>query len=266
MIGRIAGLTLILGLASGCGSDTATPGDGDGDATRDQGIGGDYVSDGLPDPFGEGDVLRLTLADGTISFQATCNTMSGNATWDDGALVVTNVGGTEMGCPGAGFEQDEWLVDFFTSEPAIRLDGDDVAVTRGADEIWFVPASEGGSGAGPDVPLDGTVWTLTGIEETDGDSVGIMGIPRRVEATLTIEGDRIAVETGCNTGGGRVTVRDGRLELRRMGFTLMGCLGATGEVESGVMQVLDGSVLDWSISGTQLRLANGNHTLVYEAE
>src|SRR5688500_5920022 len=110
MIGRIAGLALILALAAACGSETATPGDGGGDPTPDQGIGGDYVSDGLPAPFGEGDVLRLSLADGTISFQATCNTMSGNATWDGGPLVVTNVGGTEMGCPGAGFEQDEWLV------------------------------------------------------------------------------------------------------------------------------------------------------------
>lgn len=264
MIGRIVGLALILPLVAACGSDTAAP--GDADPTPDQGIGGDYVSDGLPAPFGEGDVLRLTIAHGTISFQATCNTMSGNVTWDDGALVVTNVGGTEMGCPGAGFEQDEWLVDFFTSKPGIRLDGDDVAITRDGEEIWFVPASEGGSGAGPDVPLDGTVWTLTGIEETDGDSVGIMGIPPKVQATLTIEGDRIAVETGCNTGGGKVTVMGGRLELRDLGFTLIGCLGAAGEVERGVTQVLHGSVLDWSISGTQLRLANGDRALVYEAQ
>jgi heat shock protein HslJ len=264
MIGGIAGAALVLWLVAACGSDTATPGDADPEPTP--GIRGDYVSDGLPAPFGEGDVLRLTLANGTISFQATCNTMSGNATWDDGSLVVTNVGGTEMGCPGAGFEQDEWLVDFFTSEPAIRLDGGDVAIARGEDEIWFVPASEGGAGAGPDVPLDGTVWTLTGIEETDGDSVGIMVIPPKVQAILTIEGDRVAVETGCNTGGGKVTVRDDLLVLRGMGFTLVGCLGVAGEVERGVLRVLDGSVLDWSISGTRLRLANGDRALVFEAE
>jgi heat shock protein HslJ len=264
MIGRIAGLALILALAAACGSDTATP--GDADPKPDQRVGGDYVSDALPAPFGDGDVLRLTLADGTISFQATCNIMSGNAMWDDGVLSVTNVGGTEMGCPGAGFEQDEWLVDFFTSEPAVRRDGDDVSITRGVDEIWFVPAGEGGSGAGPDVTLDGTVWTLTGIEETDGDSVGIMGIPPSVDAGVTIEGTRMQVRTGCNGGSTDVTVLDDQLELGPLALTKMACMGAAGEVERGVLQVLDGSVLEWSISGTQLRLANGDHALVYESE
>jgi heat shock protein HslJ len=264
MIGRIVGLALLLPLLAACGSETATP--GDDIPAPDQGIGGDYVSNGLPAPFTDGDVMRLTLADGSISFQATCNSMSGNATWDDGVLRVDSIGGTEMGCPGAGFDQDEWLVDFFSSEPAVALDGDDVSITRGEDTLWFVPAEEGGVGAGPAVPLDGTVWTLTGIEETDGDSVGITGVPGKVEATLTIEGDRIQIETGCNTGGGRVTVVDDRLELRNLGFTLKGCLDVAGEVERGVLQVLDGSPLTWRINGTQLRLENGDHALVYDAE
>jgi len=262
MIGRIVGVTLVCQLLAACGSETATP--GDADPQPDPGIGGEYVSDGLPDPFGEGDVLRLSLADGTISFQATCNTMSGNATWDDGVLRVDSIGGTEMGCPGAGFEQDEWLVDFFAGRPTIRLDGDDVAVTRGDDQIWLVPADEGGSGA--DAPLDGTVWTLIGVEETDGASVGMTGIPPRVESTLIIEGDRIALETGCNSGGGPVEVVGDRLELRDLWLTLKGCLGAAGEVERGVLRVLTERDVEWSISGTQLRLTNGDHALVYEAE
>jgi heat shock protein HslJ len=262
MIGRIVGLALLLPLLAACGSDTATPGDADPDLA----IGGDYVSNGLPAPFQDGDVMRLTLDDGSIGFQATCNSMSGNASWDDGVLRVDTIGGTEMGCPGAGFDQDEWLVDFFSSEPAVALDGDDLSITRGDDTIWFVPAEEGGVGAAPAVPLDGTVWTLTGIEETDGDSVGITGVPGKVEATLTIEGQRIHVETGCNTGGGTVTVVGDRLELRDLGFTLKGCLGVAGEVEHGVLRVLDGSPLSWRISGTQLRLENGDHALVYDAE
>ena len=262
MIGRIVGLALLLPLLAACGSDTATPGDADPAPA----IGGDYVSNGLPAPFGDGDVLRLTLADGTASFQATCNTMSGNATWDDGVLRVDSIGGTEMGCPGAGFDQDEWLVDFFSSEPAVKLDGDDVSITRGEDTIWFVPAEEGGVGAAPGVRLDGTVWNLTGIEETDGDSVGIMGVPRKVEATLTIEGQRLLVRTGCNRGSADVLVSDDRLELEPLALTKMACTGVADEVERGVLRVLDGSPLPWRISGTQLRLENGDHALVYDAE
>jgi heat shock protein HslJ len=264
MIGRIVGLALLLPLLAACGSETATP--GDDIPAPDQGIGGDYVSNGLPAPFTDGDVMRLTLADGSISFQATCNSMSGNATWDDGVLRVDSIGGTEMGCPGAGFDQDEWLVDFFSSEPAVALDGDDVSITRGEDTLWFVPAEEGGVGAGPAVPLDGTVWTLTGIEETDGDSVGITGVPGKVEATLTIEGQRMLVRAGCNRGSADVLVSDARLELEPLALTKMACAGVAGEVERGVLQVLDGSPLTWRINGTQLRLENGAHALVYDAE
>jgi heat shock protein HslJ len=261
MIGRIVGLALLLPLLAACGSDTATPGDADPDLA----IGGDYVSNGLPAPFKDGDVMRLTLDDGSIGFQATCNSMSGNASWDDGVLRVDSIGGTEMGCPGAGFDQDEWLVDFFSSEPAVALDGDDLSITRGDDTIWFVPAEEGG-GAGPAVPLDGTVWTLTGIEETDGDSVGITGVPGKVEATLTIEGQRMLVRAGCNRGSADVLVSDDRLELEPLALTKMACAGVAGEVERGVLQVLDGSPLTWRINGTQLRLENGDHALVYDAE
>jgi heat shock protein HslJ len=265
MIGRIVGLALLLPVLAACGDEPDST--IDAVPAADLGIGGDYVSNGLPAPFADGDVMRLTLADGSISFQATCNSMSGNATWGDGVLRVDSIGGTEMGCPGAGFDQDEWLVDFFSSKPAIAVDGDDVSITRGEDTLWFVPAEDGGVGAAaPGVRLDGTVWSLTGIEETDGDSVGITGVPGKVEATLTIQGDRIQIETGCNTGGGRVTVVDDRLELRNLGFTLKGCLDVAGEVERGVLHVLDGGPLTWRINGTQLRLENGDHALVYDAE
>jgi len=264
MIGRILALALVALPLVACGSETATP--GDAAPVPDQRIHGDYVSDALPTPFAGGDVVRLTFKDGTISFQATCNTMSGNATWDDGVLRVDNIGGTEMGCPGAGFEQDEWLVDFFGGSPSISADGDDLAITRGGDEVRFVPADGAGPGPGPDVPMDGTVWTLTGIEETDGDSVSFTRVPRTVTADLTIESSKVRVRTGCNSGSGHVTVVDDRLELRHMGFTLMGCIGVAGEVERGAMAVLGEREVRWSISGSQLRLEHGDHALIYDAE
>jgi heat shock protein HslJ len=264
MIGRIVGLALLLPVLAACGDEPDST--IDAVPAADLGIGGDYVSNGLPAPFADGDVMRLTLVDGSISFQATCNSMSGNATWDDGVLRVDSIGGTEMGCPGAGFDQDEWLVDFFSSEPAIAVDGDDVSITRGEDTLWFVPAEDGGVGAAPGVRLDETVWSLTGIEETDGDSVGITGVPAKVEATLTIEGQRMVARTGCNRGSADVLVGDDRLQLEPLALTKMACPGVPGEVERGVLRVLDGSPLGWRINGTQLRLENGRHALVYDAE
>ena len=264
MIARIAGLALVLSLAAACGSDTATPAD-DG-SEPDRRTDTDYVADGLPAPFGEGDVLRLTLGGDTISFQATCNILSGNLQREGDVLRVSNLGATEMGCPGAGHEQDEWLMDFFSGGPTATMDGTDLALRQGEVEIWFVPESEAGVGAEPEVPLVGTQWTLTGIEETDGDSVGIMTIPPAVDAGVAIEGQRMVVRTGCNRGSAEVTVLDERLVLGPLALTRMACTGAADEVERGVVRVLDGHEVDWSISGTQLRLTRGDHALIYDAE
>ena len=133
MIRRIASLALMLSLAAACGSDTATPAD-DG-SEPDRRTGTDYVSNGLPAPFVEGDVLRLTLGEDMISFQATCNIFSGNVEREGDVLHVSNLGGTEMGCPGAGQKQDQWLVDFFSAGPTTTMDGTDLALRNGDVEI-----------------------------------------------------------------------------------------------------------------------------------
>jgi len=223
---------------------------------------GEFIAPELPEPFAAGDRLRVSFTRDSISFSATCNQMSGNADVVDGVLQVSSVGGTEMGCPGAGFDQDEWLVDFFTSSPSIEHEDVGFTLSTADTTVRFLVPD-----AVPDaVELEGTVWTLTGIEETSGDSVGIMGVPGKVEATLTIEGQRMLVRAGCNSGSADVLVSDDRLELGPLALTKMACAGVAGEVERGVLQVLDGSPLVWRINGTQLRLENGDHALVYDAE
>ncbi|MGH3348480.1 MAG: META domain-containing protein [Nocardioides sp.] len=261
MIGRIAGLVLILPLVAACGDES--------EAFPDENLtpivslpSGDFIAPELPEPFSAGDQLQVTFTKDGVSFSATCNQMSGNARVVDGLLRVSSVGGTEMGCPGAGFEQDEWLVDFFTNSPA--LDHEDVGFTLSTADTsvrFLVPDA-----VADEVELEGTAFRLTGFEETDGDAVGLTAIPPKVDSTLLIDGGRITLRTGCNDGSGRVSVLEDRLELRGLGFTLMGCLGPSGEVERGDLRVLVDRDVDWSISGTQLRLSNGDHALVYEAE
>ena len=210
-----------LPLLAACGADaTAPPQTGPGETEPPA---GDYVSDGLPGPYNEGDVLRVTFRENEISFQATCNTMSGRAEWvDDGVLEVSNLGGTEMGCPGAGFEQDEWLVDLFTSSPDLLVEGTDVGLAHDDAEIWLVPADEVDPDPAPDAGLDGTVWRLTGIEETDGDSVGMMGVRQRIGATLRVREGMLVAYTGCNSLGGDVMISDGWLRVKQPWTTLVG--------------------------------------------
>ena len=57
---------LALPLLVSCGSDASAPPQDAPDDT--DAPAGDYVSDGLPDPFDDGDRLRVTFRDGEISF------------------------------------------------------------------------------------------------------------------------------------------------------------------------------------------------------
>ena len=254
----------------GCGSDTAAPRTG-GDPTPDDAgsgaVSGDYVVEGLPAPFAEGDLLRVTFGDGALSFQATCNTFSGTAAWEAGGVLrVSGLGGTEMGCPGAGHEQDQWLVDFFTAAPEVSVDGTDVRVATADTEIWLVPADEVAPGPGADADLVGTRWQLRGIEETDVDAVSMMMVTRtRRPVLLTVGKESIGFDTTCNTGGGDVRVVGDRLRLRNVVTTLRACLDERGEIEQGVMSVLGEQWVDWEIAGRELRLTVGDTALVYRA-
>ena len=225
---------------------------------------GEYVAGDLPAPYRPGDVVRATFDRGSVSFQATCNTMSGNASVDaDGVLAVDSVGGTEMGCPGKGLAQDEWLVDFFTSAPVLdRLDVG-FSLTGGGTALRFLPPDA--SPAVDDRPLEGTSWRLTGVEERDGDAVGMTGVPPRTQAWLRIEDGEVRFETGCNSGGGRVTVEADRLLLRRVVVTTAGCLGPGAPLEGPQLDVLMHRRASWSVDGDQLRLSRGGTALLYTA-
>jgi heat shock protein HslJ len=138
------GLVVLVGQAAtlvGCGE--ATVDDPPAVGARSA-IDGDYLSNGAPNPpFRDGsEPIRLTLRDGEISFTASCNHFSGQATWDDGVLRTSALGGTEMGCPGPRQTQDEWMIEFFGSSPTLELNGTDLAVRSDTDRVWFVPVDE----------------------------------------------------------------------------------------------------------------------------
>jgi heat shock protein HslJ len=136
----LLGTALVLG---GCGSD-ASDGDRATDDTRtapepvslEQLDGqrfettGDAAVDGHALVSGTAVVVGF---DGrTVDAHAGCNHLSGTAEIADGVLSVSDLGGTEMGCPADRAAQDEWLVELLSSQPTLSLDGDTLTVS-GAD-------------------------------------------------------------------------------------------------------------------------------------
>lgn len=258
-------LPLLVLLLAACGSEQF-PIDPSGPAELPQ---GEYVAGDLPAPYGTGDVLRLTIDGTTLSFQATCNTMSGTSSIDDdGVLAVDSVGGTEMGCPGKGFEQDDWLVGFFESRPVLDVLDVGFSLTSGDTTLQFLPPDA--SPAVDDQPLEGTFWRLTGVEERDGDgsdgTVGMTAVPRRTHAWLRIEDGEIRFETGCNAGGGPVGIEADRLRFGQVVISLVGCLGDGADLEGPQVDVLMHRQASWSVDGDRLRISRGPTTLLYSGD
>ncbi|GAA1478553.1 hypothetical protein GCM10009623_29990 [Nocardioides aestuarii] len=248
-------------LLAGCGSEQ--PPD---DFPPSAGLpSGDYVATVLPTPFALGDEVQLTLDGTQLTVRGTCNTLSGDVELDaEGVLTVDSVGGTEMGCPGNGFEQDDWLVDFLTSRPVLETLDAGFSLRSGDTTVQFLPPDA--SPAVDDAPLEGTRWRLTGVEERDGDAVGMTAVPRRTRAWLRIEDGDVRFDTGCNSGGGPVTVGVDRLRFGQVAITLVGCLGDGARLEAPQVDVLMHRSAMWTVDGDQLRLSRGPTTLLYTAE
>lgn len=129
-----------------CGSDES-------DAQRPADlIGQSFIStsvtdSGEPRPLVEDTEITLSFDEREdrqiIRWKAGCNTFAADVEIGVGRLTVAQVAGTEIGCPEPLHRQDEWLAEFFGSDPRYELvdgvlvlrSGDvEVELMRGADE------------------------------------------------------------------------------------------------------------------------------------
>ena len=82
----------------------------------------------------EGTEVTLAFTEDQISAQAGCNTMTAQASWDDGTLELESpLAATMMACDDALTEQDQWLSQFLESSPAINLDGTELILGDDSD-------------------------------------------------------------------------------------------------------------------------------------
>jgi heat shock protein HslJ len=154
-----------------------------------------------------GTQVRLTFADGNLNASGGCNMMGGTYSIQGDRLITSQTFMTEMACDDARQRQDDWLARFLGNVTA-RLDGDTLTLTDGTIRLTLVDKEV----ATPDQPLEGTGWVLEGIESGDG----VSSMPAGVTASLIIEGGRLHLKSGCNTGGASVQV-SATTGLRRRG-------------------------------------------------
>jgi len=104
-------------------------------------VGNAYVStavvrDGVETAPVAGSTVEVTIDPDHLAVNAGCNTLSGGASFDGGVITITNVlASTMMACPQELMDQDAWLAEFFSGNPAWVANGDTVTITSGTESI-----------------------------------------------------------------------------------------------------------------------------------
>ncbi|TVR26401.1 MAG: META domain-containing protein [Ilumatobacter sp.] len=146
-----------------------------------------------------------------------------------------------MACEDALMDQDTWLAGLLTGSPAVALDADELVLTS-ADGVTVVTMLDR-EVADPDRPLEVTRWLL--------------------ESTIS-EGT-VAVESGCNTGSGSVTVGEDTLTFGPIATSARECESDLMDLEAAVFAALDGEAT-YEIEADVLTIRSGPDGLVLRAD
>jgi heat shock protein HslJ len=162
---------------------------------------------------------------------------------------------TQMACEQPLMDQDTWIAAFLAAGPTLDLAGETLTLT-GDDATLTLTDQEV---AEPDLPIDGTTWTLESIGSADA----VSSVPGGVTATLVFDGaGNVAVDTSCNTGSAMVELSDTAMLLSPMALTKMACGPDETEVETTMVALLMGEVA-YEVSSDVLTLTRGPNSLVF---
>lgn len=265
--GIVPSIFLAVALTLGaCGTDREpAPGDPDQlDLVGRTFLSDDVTVNDKPYPLAKGSQLRLTFEDGSVGGSAGCNSMGGDASWDNGVMLVKgdSMMMTEMGCAEPLMQQDTWFSDILTSEPRLSQADTTLTLTSGDTVIIFTDEEV----VVPDGSLTGTTWTLDSIISGDTASSNA-----DVKSTLEFSDEgQLNGAFGCNGGGGAYTIEGDVISFGPLATTAMACEPPASEVEEAVLGVLQGDVT-YSIDGESLVLSaqkvtgSGATALVYRS-
>jgi heat shock protein HslJ len=93
----------------------------------------------------------------------------------------------------------------------------------------------------------------------------IGGNPAAAQATIVFTATDVVLETGCNQGAGQYEMANGKLTLKDVAFTAVGCLGAVATQDAAFV-ALAGGTPSLSVSGDTLTIdaGGGRPVLVFD--
>jgi heat shock protein HslJ len=246
-----AGLLLAL---TGCGDESSAGGSLKGKVYLSTAV----TEDGKPKDLLPKSRVRLSFTDdGRLIADAGCNSMQSRVDTGGGKLTMDDeMAQTAMGCDAARHAQDGWLMKVLKSEPAWTLETDKLTVTSGGTTIALTDRKT----AEPDLALDGTKWSLETVisGETASHQAGAE------KAWITLNGERVTGNTGCNELQGKVAQGTGTLTFGELATTRRACPGDAGKLEQTLLANLKGDV-SYEIDSNRLKLRAGSNGLDFTA-
>jgi heat shock protein HslJ len=197
-----------------------------------------------------GTTVNVRFSEEGFGFSAGCNSHFGEYSLCDGKLCIVGLGSTDIGCDPERSGQDAWLADFFTSEPALELGGDQLTFTGEAATLVFLDREV----ANPDRPLTGRTWTVDTF--IMGGAASNLPVPNPPTLVFGADG-AFSAFTGCNDASGTYAVEGEEITFSALASTRIGCMGAATDAEQRMLMVLDGTVT-YAIDAQRLTLLNGD--------
>ena len=202
-----------------------------------------------------GSRIRLSFANGQLTANAGCNTMSGAYRIEAGTLKASQLATTDMGCEQGLMAQDQWVAGLFDGA-SIALDGNTLTLARNGVTVTLLDRVV----ADPDRPLLGTRWVVDGLIS----GAVAQSVPAGATAALTFHEASVDIETGCNSGSATATVANASIAFGPITMTAVLCAADIMAVERAVLSALGGTAT-YTIQATSLTLEAGGNGLMLRA-
>ncbi|HMR49495.1 MAG TPA: META domain-containing protein [Arachnia sp.] len=198
----------------------------------------------------------LSFTEDRFTGHSGCNGFGGSFTQDGGTLALSEVFSTEVAClDDAITAQETQLYGALQKVAGVQAADEGAELTDAAGAVVLVLAEQAPV---VDLPLEGTLWTLTGIATGDTVSSPVGAKP----VTLTISGGALHAQA-CNVINGEVTVDADTLTVGPLVSTRMACESEEEMMQEGQFMAALESASSYSIDGAQLTLVTADGSVTF---
>lgn len=199
--------------------------------------------------------VRVVFDGFSVHVSGACNTMSGDYHIAAGLLIVPSLSSTAMACVSpAKMAVDDHLAALLSASPHLQLHDGLLTISSATVSLELRETT-----APADLPLEGTLWTVTGVG--NGDSVARDNSV--TPATVRLHDGVADVFAGCNTGRATATVRSDGVHFAVLTLGKKSCPAPQLQLEFDVVLTLRG-VVTARVEGRSLVMASGVHSLLLE--